>query len=60
MTNIKIKVTLRSSRALYPVKCAAEVLRDGTIRVPNFDSDGNKIGMATLKVVNGVLTVTGT
>ena len=38
-------------------KNAFEVLKDGTIRVPNFNSSGNTIGMATLKVVNGKLTV---
>ena len=38
-------------------KNAFEVLENGTIRIPNFDSNGNRIGMATLKVVNGVLTV---
>ena len=39
-------------------KNAFEVLKDGTIRVQNFNSNGNRIGMATLKVVNGVLTIT--
>lgn len=34
-----------------------EVLDDGTIRIPNFNSSGSRIGMATLKVVNGVLKV---
>ena len=38
-------------------KNAFEVLQNGTIRIPNFDSNGNRIGMATLKVVNGVLSV---
>ena len=35
-----------------------EVLKEGTIRVPNFDSNGNRIGMVTLKVVNGSLQIT--
>ena len=39
-------------------KNAFEVLADGTIRVPNFDSNGNRIGMVTLKVVNGSLQIT--
>ena len=39
-------------------KNAFEVLENGTIRVPNFNSNGSRIGMATLKVVNGVLTIT--
>lgn len=38
-------------------KNAFEVLIDGTIRIPNFNSNGMQIGMATLKVINGVLTV---
>lgn len=38
-------------------KNSFEVLYNGTIRIPNFDSNNNRIGMATLKVVNGVLTV---
>lgn len=38
-------------------KNAFEVLKDGTIRVQNFNSNGTQIGMATLKVINGVLTV---
>ena len=39
-------------------KNAFEVLEDGRIRVPNFDAGGNRIGMVTLKVVNGALQVT--
>ena len=37
---------------------AFEVYADGTIGVPNFDSNGNRIGMVTLKVVNGELKIT--
>ena len=39
-------------------KNAFEVLEDGRIRVPNFDASGNRIGMVTLKVVNGSLQIT--
>lgn len=39
-------------------KNAFEVLENGRIRVPNFDSNGNRIGMVTLKVVNGSLQIT--
>ena len=37
---------------------AFEVLEDGRIRIPNFDSNGNRIGMVTIKAVNGALQVT--
>lgn len=36
---------------------AFEVYKDGTLGIPNFDSNGNKIGMKKIKCVNGVLTV---
>lgn len=36
---------------------AFEVCTDGTLRIPNFDSNGNKIGMVKLKCVNGILTI---
>ena len=39
-------------------KNAFEVLKDGTICVPNFDSNGNRIGMVALKVINGELKIT--
>lgn len=39
-------------------KNAFVVLEDGTIRVPNFDSNGNRIGVVTLKVINGQLNIT--
>lgn len=38
-------------------KNAFEVLDNGTVRIPNFNSNGSRIGMATLKVVDGKLTV---
>lgn len=38
-------------------KNAFEVLENGRIRVPNFDSNGNRIGMVTLKVINGQLKI---
>ena len=37
---------------------AFEVLDNGRIRIPNFDSNGNRIGMVTIKAVNGSLQVT--
>ena len=37
---------------------AFEVLENGRIRIPNFDSNGNRIGMVTIKAVNGALQVT--
>ena len=39
-------------------KNAFEVLENGRIRLPNFDSNGNRIGMVTLKVINGELRIT--
>ena len=39
-------------------KNAFEILEDGRIRVPNFDSNGNRIGMVTLKFINGELKIT--
>ena len=36
---------------------AFEVYQDGTLGIPNFDSNGNKIGMKKIKCVNGVLTI---
>ena len=36
---------------------AFEIMADGTLKIPNFDGNGNYLGMKTLKCVNGVLTV---
>lgn len=36
---------------------AFEIYADGTLGIPNFDSNGNKIGMKKIKCINGVLTV---
>ena len=38
---------------------AFEVLNNGKIKMVNFDSNGKRIGMATITVINGVLTVHG-
>ena len=37
---------------------AFEILENGRIRIPNFDSNGNRIGMVTIKVINGSLHIT--
>lgn len=36
---------------------AFEVYVDGTLGIPNFDANGNKIGYKRIKCINGVLTI---
>ena len=57
LDNAKALLQIGNGNSDTDRKNAFEVLVDGTIRIPNFNSNGNIIGMATLKVVNGVLTV---
>lgn len=38
-------------------KNAFEVYQDGTLGIPNFNSNGVRIGTKRIKCINGVLTV---